>query len=322
MPLPELTFSILIVNYNGLNCLPACLDALQAQDFPSTGYEVLIFDNASTDGSNLTLPERYPHTRWYTAQANVGFAEANNRLTLLARAPWFVLLNPDTIPDPAWLRELARAAKLYPGSLLASKLLLAEQPTHYNSAGLFLLRDGRGADRAFLEPDRGEYEAGGLVFGGCAAALAVPCAVLQNQPLFDPRLFLYCEDLELAWRLQKRGIRTQFCPRSVVLHQVGARNDASPRHTFYSERNRVLVAWRHGGLLLASFTTLGYVARCLRAGVSFCVGSHVPKYQRPHVLALLQVAPALLKYWITATSSMPQTINSNATTTLQGTPCA
>jgi GT2 family glycosyltransferase len=254
--------SVLVVNYNGAAHLPHCLDALAVQTLPADRFEVIVFDNGSADGSADAVERRVPNVRLVRAGRNHGFAGGNNLAAGHARGAYRVLLNPDTIPDPFWLEELDRAIGENPGRVIACKLVLADDPTRLNSAGLFLTRDDRGADRGFRQSDDGRYEGGGEVFAGCAAALAVP----TGEPLFDADLFLYCEDLEFGWRWRKAGRRVVFAPRAVVRHAVGATHD-SPTYWFYSERNRALVALRHGDPVMATAAGLGLFMRAARAVV-------------------------------------------------------
>lgn len=257
--------SVLIVNYNGAAHLPACLDALADQTLPRGDFEVIVLDNASADGSPDLVRRRFPWVRLVETPRNLGFAEGNNRAAVLATGEFLALLNPDTSPDPFWLEESLRAAGEYPGAWVAAKLVLADAPDRLNSAGLFVTRDGRGADRGFGQLDDGRYAAGGEVFAGCAAALLIPRATATT-PLFDPGYFLYCEDLEACWRARKRGVKVVFAPRAVVLHAVGASaGDGSPVFAFHVERNRALTVLRHADPFLALWVALGLVARAGRA---------------------------------------------------------
>ena len=288
MPAPFL--SVLIVAYNSRDHLSACLSALAEQTLLRERFEVILLDNASADGS-ADLAEQFPGVTVVRLPRNVGFAEGNNRAGRHARGDYWVLLNPDTIPDPFWLEEVARAVAENPGCAVACKLLMADDPTRLNSAGLFLLRDGRGADRGFGQLDDGRYEGGGEVFGGCAAALAVP-APPPGEPLFDPRLFLYAEDLEWAWRWRRAGRRVVFCPRAVVRHKVGAGD--SPTHTFHSERNRALVSVRWGDPVTAVLAAVGLTVRAVRA-VAFALLRHPsPKYRRANAVAVMHAA---IDFW-------------------------
>lgn len=281
--------SVLVVNYNGAAHLPHCLTALAEQTYPADRFEVVVFDNGSTDGSADEAERKHPNVRLIRAGRNHGFAAGNNLAAGHARGDYWVLLNPDTLPDPFWLEEVDRAIGENPGCVIACKLVLADDPNRLNSAGLFLTRDGRGADRGFRQPDDGRYEGGGEVFAGCAAALAVPTGI----ELFDPDLFLYCEDLEFGWRWRKAGRRVVFAPRAVVRHAVGAASD-SPTYWFHSERNRALVALRHGDPVMATTAGLGLFLRAARAVALAMIGHPAAKYRWPNALAVVRALGSYL----------------------------
>jgi len=289
--------SVLIVNYNGAAHLLACLNALADQTHPRDRFEVIVLDNASADGSVELVRARFPWARVIESPTNLGFAEGNNVAARHARGELLALLNPDTIPDPFWLEEMTRAAAEHPGAWVVAKLLLADAPERLNSAGLFVTRDGRGADRGFGRLDDGRYEAGGEVFAGCAAALMMPTPA-PGGPLFDPAYFLYCEDLDAGWRARKRGAKIVLAPRAVVLHAVGASaGDRSPVFAFHLERNRALTMLKHADPFLAGWAALGLVARAVRAVARAAVG----KLPWPVAFAVLRAvvsycrrAPAIL----------------------------
>ena len=264
-PLSERFLSVLIVNYNGGADLAECLKALARQTMAKERFEVIVLDNASTDGSAVGIQNDWPALKWLHSERNLGFAEGNNRAAEFARGTHWVLLNPDTIPDRYWLEELDRAIEENPGCGIASKLVLLDNPGRLNSAGLFLLKDGRGADRGFRQPDDGRYEAGGEVFAGCAAALAIP-RLPTSEPLFDPRLFLYSEDLELGWRRQRAGFRTVFSARAVVAHRVGGSGgNTGPTFAYHTERNRAILAVKYGDTRMALLAGPGLIARTARS---------------------------------------------------------
>jgi GT2 family glycosyltransferase len=281
-------FSVLIVAYNSAGFLPKCLKSLSVQTYAADQFEVLVLDNASSDNISAVV-QQFPGVQWHRRDNNLGFAGGNNALVPEAKGSMLVLLNPDTEADPFWLEELARCADENPGCVIASKLLMMDDPTKLNSTGLFLLRDGRGADRGFQQPDDGRYEAGGNVFAGCGAALALPNT---GEAIFDDKLFLYSEDLELGWRRQKQGLRTVFCPRAVVLHAVGAA-EQSATYWYYSERNRARVALRHGDVTLVFTSTIGLMLRACRA-VLFASVKPSPKYTWRNAWAVVRAAASHL----------------------------
>jgi hypothetical protein len=246
--------SVLIVNYNGGRHLAACLAALDAQTQPRDSFQVIVVDNASTDDSLAGLDELHPHVSFIRHPVNAGFAEGNNIAARHATAPIIVLLNNDTRPDPFWLEELLHVMEEHDCAAAVSKLVFADDPTLLNSGGLMLLRDGRGADLGLRERDVGQFESVRPVFAGCGAAFAL------RKPagdVLDASLFLYYEDLDLAWRLQLAGKTVLYAPRSLVLHAVGASAGAgSPVQRFHVERNRALVAGRYGDPELAVYAFL------------------------------------------------------------------
>lgn len=264
--------SVLVVNFNGAKHLPACLTALEQQSVPRHRFEVVVVDNASADGSVELVRGRFPDVRLVPLDRNTGFAGGNNVAARHARGRLLVLLNNDTVPDPYWLEELLRVADENPGRAVASKLVFAHDPRTVNSAGLFLLRDGRGADRGFRRRDAGQFEAGGPVFAGCGAAVAIP-APSPGQPVFDPRYFVYYEDLDAGWRAQLRGHGCVYAPRSLVRHVHGAAaGDGSPLFWFHVERNRALTALRNADPFLAVWSGVGLAAKAGQAVVRAALG--------------------------------------------------
>jgi GT2 family glycosyltransferase len=115
-----------------------------------------------------------------------------------------------------------------------------------NNAGSILTSSGYGADRGYLEPDDGRYDDLTEVFAWCGAAVVLSARYLADVGLLDDRLFLYSEDLELAWRGRERGWRYAYVPESVVRHVHSATTgEHSHLARFQNERNHLLVLARH-----------------------------------------------------------------------------
>lgn len=287
--------TVLIVNFNGRRHLPACLAALAGQTLPQHRYEVVVVDNASRDGSVEWLRREHPWVRVVARPDNAGFAGGNNAGLPFARGRYLALLNNDTIPDPHWLSELVSAA--HPGGAAASKLVFAHDPTIVNSAGLDLLRDGRGADRGFRQADRGQFEQAGPVFAGCGAAVLFDTHALDG-PLFDPRYFVYYEDLDTFWRAQLADRPTVYAPRSLVRHvHGGSAGEESPLFRYHVERNRALTSLRNGDLFLAATAAFGLALRAARSVLKWLTGRErrsMAWATARAFAAFLLVAPAVL----------------------------
>ncbi len=129
-----------------------------------------------------------------------------------------------------------------------------------NNVGTELRPDGYGADRGWLEVDRGQYDEPTDVDAWCGAAVLLRRAYLDEVGDFDESLFLYYEDVELSRRGAQRGWRYRTCPRSVVRHvHAAASGEGSAVKEHYNERNRLLVATRYEPLAQASRLALRYL---------------------------------------------------------------
>ncbi|NLD73068.1 MAG: glycosyltransferase family 2 protein, partial [Chloroflexi bacterium] len=114
--------SVIIPNWNGLRLLRPCLDALRRQTLP--GCEVIVVENASTDGSREALAAEYPEVRVLAQERNLGFAAGCNVGIRAARGRAIVLLNNDVEVAPDWLAELTAALERHPeAGAVASRMM-------------------------------------------------------------------------------------------------------------------------------------------------------------------------------------------------------
>ncbi len=235
--------SVLIPNYNGLALVPACLESLRAQSWRS--FETIVVDDGSSDGSVAWVREHYPEVRVLALPRNVGLARAVNRGLQLAEGENVVLLNNDTAAAPGWLAALAQSAQEHPeAAMLASKIRLFDRRDVLHSAGDLYGTDGIARNRGAWEVDYGQYDGQVEVFAPCGAAALYRRALLEELNTgpgpFDERLFMYMEDVDLAWRAQLRGRRCRFVPEAVIYHHVSA-TAGGPLASYYVGRNTLLV---------------------------------------------------------------------------------
>jgi len=258
--------SVIVVNYNGRHHLAECLHALANQTLPAGEFEVILVDNGSTDGSVEFVRREFPRVRIVPLNRNVGFAAGNNVGYSHARGRFIALLNNDTAADPRWLAAMLRAMDGHPeAGGIACKIRFHHDPATLNSTGLMLYRDGRGGDRGFRQIDVGQFEQVEEVFGACGAAMLLRRELIDGVGLFDERLFMYYEDLDLAWRARLRGWRFLYAPDAVVRHvHCGSSGEWSPFFRFHVERNRVLVNVKNAPLFLALAVLIGFFARAGR----------------------------------------------------------
>jgi GT2 family glycosyltransferase len=264
---PRVAFaSVIVVNFNGRPFLIDCLSALERQTWPRHAFEVLVIDNGSTDGSVPFIREHFPWVRLVALNRNTGFTGANNLGFRLARGRYVVLLNNDTRVAVNWLEELIRAAEPPNIGGVAARIVYRSDPRVLNSTGLRLLPDGRGADRDRDRLDAQVNRPAGEVFGGCGASLLLNRELIEDLGGFDPALFMYYEDLDLAWRGRLRGWQFAYAPAALVEHVCGGTSDfASPFVLRQIERNRALVNLRNAPPFLALWSVAGLLLRAGRA---------------------------------------------------------
>ncbi len=246
--------SVVVVNWNGRHLLAESLPALAAQE--GTDLEVIVVDNASSDGSAEWIRRAWPGVHLVEAPRNLGFAAANNVGIAAAESEWLALLNPDAVPGPEWLATMLDAAQAppVPGiprdrlAAVASCMVFADRPGIVNSTGVSVDAAGIAWDRLGGSP-LAAAQSPAEVFGASAgAALYRRQALLDaadldeagRQEIFDASFFMYFEDVDLSWRLRLRGWRTVYVPEAIVPH-VGSASagEGSPFKNRFLARNKV-----------------------------------------------------------------------------------
>jgi len=271
--------SAIIVTWNHAACLQDCLEAVMAQTYPE--LEVIVVDNASSDGSAQLANKFAPRVRVLEQQRNLGFAGGFNCGARAASGAWLLSINPDLVPAPDFVSRLVQGVEGDArAGTAAPKLLRADDPRRLDSTGLFVDRRRRPYDRGQLQVDSGQYDHEIDVFGACGAAALYRRAMLDDLApdgeYFDEDFFAYCEDADLAWRARLRGWRCRYVPEAVAYHVRGwgdtlnrqrGEKSAGPRLAL---RNRYLMmlkndAWYYSlidlpWILSAEIPRLAYMA--------------------------------------------------------------
>ncbi len=245
--------SVVIVNWNGLHVLGDCLDALDQQTY--NNFEVILVDNASSDGSVEFLREKWPEVQIIELQKNLGFAAANNIAVKHARGDWVALLNNDAFPEPEWLEVLAQMVDRYPqAGSFASRLINHRDPKLLDGAGDVYHISGVAWRRKYNQIDRENGKPVEEVFSACAAAGLYSKQVYLEMGGFDEDYFSYQEDIDLGFRMRLAGFPCYYVPSAVVEHvgssSTGVRSDFS---VYYGHRNLVWTYFKNmpGWLLWA-----------------------------------------------------------------------
>ena len=245
--MPEI--AVVVVNWNGAHLLPTCLGSLRRQTFGD--FETILVDNGSADESLELVARDFPEVRVVPLAENRGLAGGTNAGIAITGAPIIATLNNDTEADPRWLAELQAALAAHPeAGSAASKLLLFDRRDTIHSAGDFYGLNGMPGNRGVWQPDSAAYSKQELVFGACAGAAAYRRSMLDDVGGFEDSFFMYCEDVDLAFRSQLLGYRCVFVPTAVVYHMLSA-TGGGPIASYYCGRNflRVIARDMPGPLL-------------------------------------------------------------------------
>ncbi len=225
MSVPLVT--VAIVTFNSARYLRQCLRYLGEQNYPA--LEIIVIDNASTDGTTAILRELEGKLRIVYNIVNNGFAGGQNQAIALAQGAWVLTLNPDVRLMPQFISELVAAGQrdsavgTVCGKLLsmAPDFELPVRPT-IDSTGIYFTPNLRHFDRGSGQPDTGEFDRPEYVFGATGAAALYRRNMIDDislpQGFFDPAFFAYREDADLAWRAQLLGWKCLYTPGAVGYH--------------------------------------------------------------------------------------------------------
>ena len=242
-----------------------CLASLKKQTYKD--YQILVVDNASTDGSVEYVKEHYPEIEVIALKKNYGFSKAVNVGIRRSTTPYVILLNNDTTADPYYIEEMVRTIEKSPRIFsVSSKMIQMYHPELIDSAGDLYTLTGWGVCRGVGRPVS-NYTETDEVFSACAGAAIYRRQVFQKIGLFDEKHFAYLEDIDVGYRARIFGYRNLYCPTALVYH-VGSGTSGSKYNSFkvrLSARNNIYLNYKNKPLLqlMVNFLPLfaGYVLK-------------------------------------------------------------
>jgi GT2 family glycosyltransferase len=240
--------SIIIPHYNGTDLLRRCLRALQQTEYEPV--EILVVDNASTDGSGETAKVEFPQIKLIRETTNRGFAGGCNVGMREASGKYIVLLNNDAVVTKGWLGHLVRTAEDDPKiGALQPKILGYSRKSHFDYAGaaggfMDVLGYPFARGRIFftLEANSGQYEKESNIFWATGTCTLLRRSAVEQVGELDETFFAHMEEIDLDWRLHMAGYRVAYVPQSVVHHDAGTTlPPESPRKIYLNHRNGLMM---------------------------------------------------------------------------------
>jgi GT2 family glycosyltransferase len=227
--------SIIIVHYDTPGLLRQCLASLCVEEL---ACQVAVLDNASPDRSVRQLPEEFPRVRFVFNEENVGFARACNQGIRMGEGAYCMLLNPDAIIDGTAIGGLVECMERNPKvGVVAPRLVYPDGSLQFSVRRFptllaILLRVLR-LDGLFPRPvgrylmrdwDHGEGREVDWVMGAC---MLLRREALDEVGLLDEGFFMYYEDIDLCYRMGRKGWKVRYEPGIAVRHEH-QRDSASP----------------------------------------------------------------------------------------------
>lgn len=263
--------SVTIVTYNSGRFIKRCLESALAQKYPNK--EIIVIDNASTDGTVDILEQFEDRCQIVYNQENIGFAAAQNQAIQLSSGEWVLTLNPDVLLLQGFIANLVTAGNMDPkcgtvcGKLLAINATfdLPEKPL-VDSTGIYFTPKLRHLDRGSQDVDNGHYQSHEYVFGATAAAALYRRTMIEDTAVFgeffDHDFFVYREDADVAWRSQLMGWRCIYTPDARGYHVravlPGNRRALPDIINMHSVKNRFLMRIKNisGDLYWRNFASI------------------------------------------------------------------
>lgn len=240
--MPDLT--IIIPNFNGKSFLKECFNSLKNQNYP---FEVIIIDNASTDGSADYISNNYPEFTLIRNNTNRGFAVAVNQGIKSTDTEYVFSMNNDVVLEMNCISNLIECLKKNSNYFAASsKMIQYHNKTKIDDAGDeytilgYTQKVGNGKSTDLYQSTR-------EIFGACAGAALYRRDIFDVIGLFDENFFAYMEDVDISYRAKIYGYKCIYCPKAVVYH-VGSATTGSKYNKFkirLAARNNVYVPYKN-----------------------------------------------------------------------------
>ena len=234
--------SIVILTWNGLQDTLECLNSVFMLDYPN--FEVIVVDNASTDGAVQIIPEKYPQVVFLRNERNLGFTGGNNaamNYSMEHGADYLWLLNNDTTVEPNCLTKIVLVAESASEiGLVSPQIRFYDAPDSVQFLGNYV--DWTNYDFVDLRQGSPPVDVDLTLWG---TALLIKRSVVERIGVLNDQFFAYYEDQDYSLRALRAGFSTRVAADALIFHK-DSRSTGSPRSplaVFLRTRNRYLL-WK------------------------------------------------------------------------------
>ncbi len=244
--------AVVILNWNGKQLLERFIPPLLLNT--PDWVQIIIGDNASTDGSVEFLKAHYPALKIIENEHNYGYAAGYNNVLEQVEATYFVLLNSDVEVSPNWIEPVITYMEAHPGTAVCQPKIRSWEKKDYfeyaGAAGGYMDKFGyffcRGRLFDSLEKDLGQYDEPCEIFWASGAAFFIRSDWFRRAGGFDAMLFAHMEEIDLCWRLKLLGQKIAYVPGSMIYHVGGGTlSKLSPRKTYLNFRNNLILLYKN-----------------------------------------------------------------------------
>jgi GT2 family glycosyltransferase len=254
--------SFIIVNWNTKGLLRECLDSIY-KTVCNLAYEIIVVDNASSDGSAAMLAAEYPQVKVIENTENRGFGSANNQGFAVMKGRYALLLNTDAVLTAGAVQKLWDFAMATPQAAIVCGQLLNADGSRQNSIASFPTFLTLAVNVSLLEylfprrypSKRYTHDAPLEVDSAVGACMLVSRQALDEVSGFDERYFFFFEETDLAYAMKRSGWQVWQVPDAFIYHLQGQSigHNARSRIEFYRSRYQFLRKWKTpAGYRLAS----------------------------------------------------------------------
>lgn len=272
--------SVIIPTSNSKQLVIQCLYSIARAVYQN--LEIIVVDNASSDGTSNLILERFPNVKILRSERNLGYAIGNNLGIRNSSGTYLILLNDDTLVDPHFISGLIEGMEAEPRAALGSCKIYGMRGKVLQYAGGFMSKTGYPIMRGCWEEDKGQYDRLEEVEWASGACMVIRRKYLEEIGLFDESFRFYYEDTDLSFRARKAGYKVLYIPMASIKHYGSATTSRHRRYQVFSTTNRFRFLLRHFG---STFTARAIAFNFLHA---------TPRKIPYLIIALIWIYPSLL----------------------------